>query len=60
MAGVAIVKCWPQRFSEGIRWKNDTRDMTEDDIAVGGLPLLDSKVLDIDVTRMRYCSGNWH
>jgi len=51
-ADMAVVKRWPQRFCEGIRWVDDPGDMAENDVAVG-FPFLDGKVLDIDMSRTR-------
>ena len=39
-----------QRFGEIVAWVDHTRDMTKDDVALL-LPFLDSKVLNINVSR---------
>ena len=44
------VESGAERFSEGVRRVDDTRNVAKDNIAVG-LPLLDGKVLDVNMSR---------
>ncbi len=51
-ANMAEVKSGTERFREGIRWIDDPRDMTKDDITIR-FPLLNCKMLNINM------SGAW-
>ena len=44
------VESGAERFSEGVRRIDDTRDVAKDNIAVG-LPFLNGKVLNVNMSR---------